>query len=134
LARRIALEAFIFGPLYISSLLWWTTTFKTGDIMNGFNCIYDSAFCLYVDALKVVPAYTAFTYFAIAPHMRGYSLTAFQFVWNVYVAWFVDDASEKFSRPPPTSLLYTEHPPEGPNVTEPIPAMSSVTVIRNEEK
>lgn len=97
MVKRIAFEALLLGPLYLSSLLWWNTSLKTSNPIDGFKTIQQSAFPLYLDALKVVPAYNAFTYFAIAPHMRGYALTTFQFCWNIYVAWFVDDASSRFS-------------------------------------
>lgn len=96
LLRRIAVEAFLLGPLYLSSLLWWSATIKSGDVMNGFSAVKNSAFSLYCDALKVVPVYNAVTYFAVAPHMRGYALTFSQFFWNVYVSWFVDDACKRF--------------------------------------
>jgi len=90
LARRILTEALLLGPLYLSSILWWSTSLRTHNPLDGLYTIKDSAFRLYLDALKVVPAYNAFTYFAIAPHMRGYALTGFQFLWNIYVAWYVD--------------------------------------------
>jgi hypothetical protein len=92
LLRRIVLEACFLGPLYLSSILWWSGTFRNGDLMDGFTVVNQSAFSLYLDALKVVPAYNAITYFAIAPHMRGYALGFFQFFWNIYVSWFVDNA------------------------------------------
>jgi len=88
---------------------------RTGNVIDGFGCIYDSGLGLYLDALKVVPAYNAFTYFAVAPHMRGYALTGFQFCWNIYVSWYVDNASEKFVPPPPTSLLYSNDSPVDDN-------------------
>lgn len=106
LAKRIAMEAFLFGPLYLSSLLFWTTTIKSQNPVQGLQSIPHSLLPLYLDALKIVPAYNAFTYFAVAPHMRGYALTGFQYLWNIYVAWYVDNASDKFS-PPPTSLMYS---------------------------
>ncbi len=106
LAKRIALEAFFFGPLYLSSVLFWTTWMKSQNFLSGLQSIRSSFLHLYLDALKVVPAYNAFTYFAIAPHVRGYALTGFQFLWNIYVAWYVDDAATKFTPPPPSSLLY----------------------------
>ncbi len=106
LAKRIALEAFIFGPLYLSSILFWNTTMKSQNPKLGFSSIPDSFLPLYLDALKIVPAYNAFTYFAIAPHVRSYALTGFQFLWNIYVSWYVDDAGEKFA-PPPSSLMYS---------------------------
>ena len=105
--RRVAMEALLLGPLYLSSLLWWNTSLKTLNPVDGLRSIQQSAFSLYLDALKVVPAYNAFTYFAIAPHMRGYALTAFQFCWNVYVAWFVDDAASRFT---PTTGAMLELP------------------------
>lgn len=93
LAKRVAMEALFLGPLYLCSLLWWATTLKTQNPVEGMTSIRDSAFGLYLDALKVVPAYNALTYFAIAPHMRGYALTGFQFLWNIYVSWYVDAKS-----------------------------------------
>ena len=99
LLRRIAGEAFILGPLYLSSMLWWNSTLRTNDPVEAFTVVRTSAFSLYLDALKVVPAYNAFTYFAIAPHMRGYSLTFFQFMWNIYVSWFVNEATRPRSAP-----------------------------------
>jgi hypothetical protein len=111
LLRRIGLEAFVFGPLYLSSLLWWSATIKTGDMIQGFDTIRRSAFSLYLDALKVVPGYNAFTYFAIAPHMRGYALTFFQFGWNIYVSWFVNEACSKTRPPGPTTGTMLESIP-----------------------
>lgn len=90
LAKRVAMEAFLLGPLYLCSLLWWSATLRTQNPVEGMKSIRNSAFELYLDALKVVPAYNALTYFAIAPHMRGYALTGFQFLWNIYVSWYVD--------------------------------------------
>lgn len=109
LLRRISLEAFLFGPLYLSSLLWWSGALKSGNMVEGFHTVRRSAFSLYLDALKVVPAYNAFTYFAIAPHMRGYALTFFQFGWNIYVSWFVNQACDKAA--PPTTGEIFEIPP-----------------------
>ena len=104
MVRRIALEALLLGPLYLSSLLWWNTTLKTQNPLDGLRSIKDSGFELYLDALKVVPAYNAFTYFAVAPHMRGYALMGFQLLWNVYVSWFVDAAGKRYG-PPKTALM-----------------------------
>ena len=98
LARRILVEACLLGPLYLSSLLWWSATLKSGNLLDGFQVVKKSAFSLYLDALKIVPTYNAITYFAVAPHMRGYALTFFQFFWNMYVSWFVDDACTSFPK------------------------------------
>lgn len=107
--RRIAMEALLLGPLYLSSVLWWNTTLRTQDPVDGLKAIRESAFELYLDALKVVPAYNALTYFAVAPHMRGYVLTGFQFLWNIYVAWFVNDVGSRYG-PMPTTGRFFEHP------------------------
>ena len=106
MVRRVAVEALLLGPLYLSSVLWWNASLRTLNPVDGFRAIQKSAFSLYLDALKVVPAYNAFTFFAIAPHMRGYALTTFQFFWNIYVAWFVDDATGRFT---PTTGYMLEH-------------------------
>lgn len=98
LSRRIAMEAFLLGPMYLCSVLWWSSALRTQNPVEAFNCVKTAAFPLYLDALKVVPAYNAFTYYAIAPHMRGYALMCFQFIWNVYVSWY----SDAFSADPPT--------------------------------
>lgn len=109
MVNRIAIEAVVLGPLYLSSLLFWSGTLRSGNIVDGLRTVKQSAFALYMDALKVVPAYYAFTYFAIAPHMRGYALTAFQFIWNIYVSWFVNEASSQGRpSPPPTSGSFLE--------------------------
>ena len=104
MVKRVAIEAVLLGPLYLSSVLFWSGTFRSGNVIDGLRTAKQSAFSLYIDALKVVPAYNAFTYFAIAPHMRGYALTVFQFMWNIYVSWFVNDASNRGrASPPPTT-------------------------------
>jgi hypothetical protein len=96
LLKRIFMEAFLLGPLYLSSVIWWNTALRTHNMVDGIRAMKESFLDLYIDALKVVPAYNAFTYFAIAPHMRGYALTGFQFLWNIYVSWFVDAVGASF--------------------------------------
>lgn len=85
--QRIALEACVFGPMYLSSLLCWNAALAG---KNPLNTVQKRFIPLYWDALRVVPVYNAVVWFAIAPHMRGYALTGCQFFWNIYVAWFVD--------------------------------------------
>lgn len=98
--RRIMLEALLFGPLYLSSLLCWSGTIATRSPVEGFRVVKQSALSLYWDALKVVPLYNALVWFVVAPHMRGYALSGCQFFWNIYVSWFVDNALGRKSAPP----------------------------------
>jgi hypothetical protein len=95
LVRRVGLEALLFGPAYLISVLWWNGLLDRGNWQEGLRAIREGAVGLYIDALKVVPAYNAVVYFVFAPHMRGYGLMGFQFLWNIYVSWFVQNSITK---------------------------------------
>ena len=91
--KRIALEAFLFGPMYLASMLWWSSTLADQRVsMNSVRTVRERLLPLYIDALKVVPLYNALVWFAVAPPMRGYALTGCQFFWNIYLAWFIDNS------------------------------------------
>lgn len=88
---RIGIETFVLGPMYLGSLLWTNGVIATRDVMEGSRIVRREFLSLYWDAVRVVPVYSGLIYFAVAPHMRGYALTACQFGWNMYVSWFVSD-------------------------------------------
>lgn len=91
--KRMAMETFILGPVYLSSVLFWTKLIESPNTpLHAFDNSRQNFLALYWDAIRVVPVYNAFTHFVVAPHMRGYALSGFQFVWNMYVSWFVQDS------------------------------------------
>lgn len=93
IAKRIAVEAFMIGPIYLASILWWNTTLTDQRIgAHSFETVKNRFIPLCLDALKVVPAYNLIVWFAVAPPMRGYALTGCQFFWNMYLSWFVHNS------------------------------------------
>ncbi|CAK0802173.1 unnamed protein product [Prorocentrum cordatum] len=92
---KVLLECVSIGPLYLGVMIWTNAALQGLSLSEQTLRVRQDWWPLFINALKVVPAYQSVNFLFVPVEHRILWLNACQFMWNVFVAYSVASRSSE---------------------------------------